>query len=51
MNGFLCINKPKGLFSSKIVEKIKHIINKDNKIKVGHGGTLDPQAEGVFGIF
>ncbi|CXI06958.1 tRNA pseudouridine synthase, putative [Plasmodium berghei] len=56
--GFLNIYKPVKLYSMKVCEKIKKIlknyfinINKNNiKIKVGHGGTLDPFAEGVLMI-
>ncbi|MFC1745979.1 tRNA pseudouridine(55) synthase TruB [Candidatus Riflebacteria bacterium] len=44
-NGFLAINKPIGLTSFKVVEKVK----KHLKIKkVGHTGTLDPRASGVL---
>ena len=46
--GFLPIYKPVGLRSSTCVEKIKRMLG--NKIKVGHGGTLDSSAEGVLVI-
>ena len=36
MNGVLLINKEKGITSSDVVVKLKHILN--NK-KVGHTGT------------
>ncbi|KEG01169.1 tRNA pseudouridine55 synthase [Plasmodium vinckei vinckei] len=56
--GFLNIYKPVKLYSMKVCEKIKKVlknyfinINQNNiKIKVGHGGTLDPFAEGVLMI-
>ena len=40
----LNIYKPKGLTSFGVVKEIRKIINE----KVGHGGTLDPFAEGVL---
>jgi len=40
----LNIYKPKGWTSFDVVKKIRNIIN----TKVGHGGTLDPFAEGVL---
>ena len=46
--GFLPIYKPIGLRSSTCVEKVKRILG--NKIKVGHGGTLDSSAGGVLVI-
>jgi tRNA pseudouridine(55) synthase len=46
--GFLPIYKPVGLRSSECVEKIKRTLG--NKIKVGHGGTLDSSAGGVLVI-
>lgn len=44
MNGILVINKSKGLTSNDIVKKVKKILN----TKVGHTGTLDPNATGVL---
>lgn len=44
MDGILVINKPKGLTSNDIVKKVKKILN----TKVGHTGTLDPNATGVL---
>lgn len=47
MNGVININKPKGISSFKCVDTIKKI----TKIKkVGHTGTLDPEASGVLPI-
>ncbi|MAK02445.1 MAG: tRNA pseudouridine(55) synthase TruB [Rickettsiales bacterium] len=40
----LNVYKPIGFTSSDVVKKIKNILN----VKVGHGGTLDPFAEGVL---
>lgn len=44
MNGIIIINKPKNLTSNNVVNKVKHIL----KCKVGHTGTLDPNATGVL---
>ncbi len=46
--GIFAIYKPKGITSYDIIRKIKKILGK--KIKIGHGGTLDPIAEGVLVI-
>ncbi len=45
MNGFLLVNKKKGYSSNEIVQKIK---KKFSLNKVGHLGTLDPDAEGLL---
>jgi tRNA pseudouridine55 synthase len=47
-NGWLNINKPRGATSNHAVQKIKHLLGKNNKI--GHAGTLDPLAEGILPI-
>ena len=47
-NGWLNINKPRGVTSNHAVQKIKHLLGKNNKI--GHAGTLDPLAEGILPI-
>ena len=44
MDGILIINKPKGRTSHDIVAKVKKIV----ETKVGHTGTLDPNATGVL---
>ncbi len=44
MNGILVVNKPKGYTSHDIVAIVKKIY----KEKVGHTGTLDPNATGVL---
>lgn len=46
MDGILVINKPKNCTSHDIVYKIKKIFGE----KVGHTGTLDPNATGVLPI-
>jgi len=45
MNGFLLVNKPKGISSNHIVQKIKKLLSAK---KVGHLGTLDPLATGLL---
>lgn len=45
INGIIIINKPKGYTSHDVVAKVKKIL--DIK-KVGHTGTLDPNATGVL---
>jgi len=45
MDGFLLINKPKGMTSHDVVFKIKKKFHLD---KVGHTGTLDPFASGLM---
>lgn len=47
MIGFLNINKPSGMSSGAVVNKIKKIANIG---RVGHMGTLDPMACGVLPI-
>ncbi|MBO5348930.1 MAG: tRNA pseudouridine(55) synthase TruB [Clostridia bacterium] len=44
MDGILIINKPKNYTSNDIVNKVKKALN----TKVGHTGTLDPNATGVL---
>lgn len=45
MNGIIIINKPKKFTSHDVVAKVKKILNLK---KVGHTGTLDPNATGVL---
>lgn len=47
INLVLNVNKPSGITSHKVVEEIRKIFSIK---KVGHAGTLDPQAEGVLVI-
>lgn len=46
IDGIILINKEKGYTSHDIVNKIKHMFN----VKVGHTGTLDPNATGLLPI-
>lgn len=45
--GFLNLHKPLGITSHDCVSQVRRILK--NK-RVGHGGTLDPQADGVLPI-
>ena len=47
MNGVLNIFKNKGMTSFDVVRKIKFLANEK---KVGHTGTLDPEATGVLPV-
>lgn len=47
MDGIVLINKEKGISSFGVVSKIRKIFNIK---KVGHCGTLDPDATGVLPI-
>jgi tRNA pseudouridine55 synthase len=47
MNGVLNIFKPKGMTSFDVVRQVKKVCNTS---KVGHTGTLDPEATGVLPI-
>jgi len=44
-SGIIVINKPKGITSHGVVEKVRYILQTK---KVGHAGTLDPFATGVL---
>ena len=47
MNGFLNITKPAGMTSAAVVGVLKRLTGEK---RVGHAGTLDPQAAGVLPI-
>ena len=46
MNGFLCVLKPPGMTSSDVVVRVRRQLGRGEK--VGHAGTLDPEAAGVL---
>jgi len=48
ISGIININKPSGLTSHDVVLKVRKLFP---GLKVGHGGTLDPQATGVLPLF
>ena len=52
MHGWLVIDKPVGLGSTQVVSAVKRALRTAGvpKVKVGHGGTLDPLASGVLPI-
>ena len=45
LDGFLLVDKPIGIAFSTVVKTVKR---KFNLVKVGHGGSLDAQASGLF---
>lgn len=48
MNGIICIYKEKGYTSFDVVAIMRKLCGTK---KIGHGGTLDPMAEGVLPVF
>ena len=52
-NGWIILDKPLGLGSTQAVAAVKRNLREagfGKKVKVGHGGTLDPLASGVLPI-
>jgi tRNA pseudouridine55 synthase len=51
-HGWLILDKPRCLGSTQAVAAVKRVLRRAGygKVKVGHGGTLDPLAEGVLPI-
>ena len=52
LHGWLIIDKPVGIGSTQVVGAVKRCLREGGypKVKVGHGGTLDPLASGVLPI-
>ncbi len=52
LHGWLIIDKPVGTGSTQIVSAVKRALRDGGypKVKVGHGGTLDPLASGVLPV-
>ncbi|KQS03955.1 pseudouridine synthase [Sphingomonas sp. Leaf357] len=52
MHGWIILDKPLGLGSTQGVSAVKRALRQGgyDKVKVGHGGTLDPLATGVLPI-
>ena len=48
LNGVIAVYKPKDWTSFDVVAKLRHILRTR---RIGHGGTLDPMAEGVLPVF
>ena len=51
-HGWLILDKPRGMGSTQGVAAVKRNLREGGypKVKIGHGGTLDPLAEGVLPI-
>ena len=47
LNGWLIIDKPAGLTSTDVVNRVKRVFDAQ---KAGHGGTLDPLATGLLPV-
>lgn len=47
VNGWLVVDKPAGITSTAVVNKVKWALNAQ---KAGHAGTLDPDATGVLAV-
>ena len=45
MDGFILVDKPKGMTSLSVCNKIKYMLNLN---KCGHSGTLDPNTTGIL---
>ncbi|UAJ12013.1 tRNA pseudouridine(55) synthase TruB [Glacieibacterium megasporae] len=52
LHGWIVVDKPLGLSSAQGVAAVKRILRQAGypKVKIGHGGTLDPLATGVLPI-
>jgi len=52
LHGWLILDKPVGLGSTQAVSAVKRALREagHGKAKVGHGGTLDPLAQGVLPV-
>ena len=52
LHGWIILDKPVGIGSTQCVARVKRALRDagEAKVKVGHGGTLDPLASGVLPI-
>ena len=52
LHGWIILDKPVGIGSTQCVSRVKRALRDagEPKVKVGHGGTLDPLASGVLPI-
>src|SRR5687767_10716705 len=52
LHGWLIVDKPVGVGSTQVVGAVKRALREGDypKVKVGHGGTLDPLASGVLPV-
>ncbi len=44
-NGLLLVNKPKGVTSHDVIDRLRRILKQK---RIGHTGTLDPMAHGLL---
>ncbi|MEO6270019.1 MAG: tRNA pseudouridine(55) synthase TruB, partial [Lautropia sp.] len=47
VHGLLLLDKPRGLSSNVALQKARRLLEAD---KAGHGGTLDPLADGLLPV-
>ena len=52
LHGWIVIDKPLGMGSTNVVSWVKRALREGGyaKVKIGHGGTLDPLATGVLPV-
>ncbi len=52
LHGWIIVDKPLGLTSAQVVGRLKRALRQagHGKVKIGHGGTLDPLATGVLPV-
>jgi tRNA pseudouridine55 synthase len=52
LHGWLVVDKPLGPTSAQVVGRLRHALRQagHGKVKIGHGGTLDPLATGVLPV-
>jgi tRNA pseudouridine55 synthase len=52
LHGWLVVDKPPGLTSAQVVARLKQALRRagHGRVKLGHGGTLDPLATGVLPV-
>ncbi len=49
-HGWLIIDKPVGITSARVVERVKKLLELPRGHKIGHAGTLDPMATGLLAL-
>ena len=49
-SGWLVIDKPAGMTSAGVVNRVKRLMNMGRRDKAGHAGTLDPLATGILAV-
>jgi len=48
MQGLFLFNKPSGPSSAQFLNQVKHTLKLSRGVRIGHGGTLDPFADGLL---